>query len=140
MFQRAALLASLLGVLAFAGVAAAAGPSKAASSINGPTIVSSAGATALAAPLSAARFGDVITFDVSTTATTSPFVNLQCFQNGTLVAQGWNAYFAGGLGDRTFTLTSPTWTGGAADCTADLDMFVNYKWKVLASTAFHVDA
>jgi hypothetical protein len=85
--------------------------------------------------------GDVVMFDVSTTATDQPFVNLKCFQNGVLVANGWKGYFAGSL-DTTwgFGLGSGAWQGGAAECTAWLDMYTKQGWKQLASTSFHVDA
>jgi hypothetical protein len=85
----------------------------------------------------APNWNDVVTFNISTTATTEPWVNLQCSQNGVVVAQGWDGYFVGSLTSRTFGLYSPQWTGGAADCTAYL---TTPQWAVLASTSFHVDA
>src|SRR3954454_2125665 len=144
MLHRIALAVSLVAALAFAGVAAAsngAGPTKTtASSISAPVILTPTASTATAVARPGVHFGDTVPFDVSTAETTSPFVNLTCFQNRDLVAQGWAAFFEGGLGGRSFTLVSPMWTGGAADCTANLDVYVNYRWKVLASTSFHVDA
>ena len=87
------------------------------------------------------NWGDVVTFNVSTTATTQPYVNLQCFENGVLVANGWNGFFNGALNtSQNFGLNSGAWTGGAADCTAWLDMYTKQGWKQLASTGFHVDA
>lgn len=87
------------------------------------------------------NYGDVVTFNVSTTATDRPFVNLQCFQNGVLVANGWNGYFEGALNtSRDFGLSSAVWRSGAAECTAWLDMSTNRGWRHLASTSFHVDA
>lgn len=142
MLRRIAFAMSFAAALAFAGVAVAAngaGSKKASSSSISPPIVVSSG---IAAPTSttAPQFGDTVTFDVSTAATTTPFVNLDCFQNGALVGQGWASFFSGGS-PGTFGLSSPIWTSGAADCTADLGMFSkNGKWKVLASTSFHVDA
>ena len=85
------------------------------------------------------HYGDPVTFDVSTTETAYPYVNLKCFQNGNLVAEGWAGFFDGALGTRTFGLYSPLWTGGAAECTAWLDMNSNGRWKQLASTSFRVD-
>jgi hypothetical protein len=142
MLKRTALAASLLGALALAGAAFAgngAGSNKSSSSsISPPVVVSSS--TAPDAATTAPNFGDTVTFEVSTTATTTPFVNLNCYQNSALVAQGWATFFAGGT-PGTFGLSSPIWKSGAADCTADLGMFSNNgKWKVLASTSFHVDA
>jgi hypothetical protein len=142
MLKRIAPAASLLAVLAFAGAAVAgngAGPNKSSSSsISAPVVVSTIAAP-VGAATSAPQYHDVITFNVSTTATTSPFVNLRCYQNGAQVGEGWATFFTGGT-PGTFGLYSNSWTGGAADCTADLGMFTsNSKWKVLASTSFHVN-
>lgn len=88
------------------------------------------------------NYRDVVLFNVSTTATTQPFVNLKCYQNGGLVLNGWNGYFDGALNStRNFGLSSASWQGGAADCTAYLEMYArNGRWTQLASTSFHVDA
>jgi hypothetical protein len=86
------------------------------------------------------NYGDIVVFNVSTTATTQPFVNLQCFQNGALVESSTNGYFVGSFnptGD--FGLNSPAWHGGAADCTAWLEVLTNQGFKHLGSTSFHVD-
>jgi hypothetical protein len=141
MLKKTLFALSLVLALVFAG-AALAGKTAGTSSITGPFVVaaSPAGSAAAATSTITPHFGDTITFDVSSTQTAAPFVNLLCYQNGQLVAEGWTSFFAGGLGDGTFRLYSGTWTGGAADCTANLDMFVNYKWKVLASTSFQVAA
>jgi hypothetical protein len=137
MSKRHAVLVPLAAALAlaFASFAVAnngVGPNKSSSSIS----LSSGTASLTSAP----RYGDVVTFDVSTNETIYPFVNLQCSQNNKLVASSWSAYFAGGFGGESFGLNSPAWAGGAAECTANLDTLVNGKWKVLASTSFHVDA
>ena len=137
MFNRIATAAAILVALAVAGTASAAA-SKSSSSISQPIVVA-AGSLAPASS-TAPQFGDSITFSVSTTATDNPFVNLNCYQNSALVAQGWASFFPGGA-PGTFGLASPLWKSGAADCTADLGMFAsNGKWKVLASTNFHVNA
>jgi hypothetical protein len=78
-----------------------------------------------------------IRFNVFTTATAEPGVNLKCYQGGALVAQGWEGYFERSLSDGNFRLNSPMWTGGEADCTADL---TTPQKAVLASTSFHVYA
>jgi hypothetical protein len=84
---------------------------------------------------------DVVTFNVSTTATTEPFVNLQCYQDGVKVLEGWQGFFDGALNTtRNFGLYSGVWHGGATDCTAWLDMYTGRGWSQLASTSFHVDA
>jgi hypothetical protein len=143
MLSRIALAATLLSVLTVTGAALAGnggGSNKSPSSwISAPRVVSSS-SPSLTAATSGPRYGDVLTFDVSTNQTSNPFVNLLCYQNGTLVLNGWSTFFAGGLGDRTFGLGSAAWRSGAADCTANLDTYSNGKWKVLASTSFHVDA
>ena len=84
-----------------------------------------------------AHYDQTVTFNISTTATDQPWVGLKCYQNGTLVAEGWDGYFQGSLSGRNFVLASPSWTGGDADCTASL---TTPQWAVLASTSFHVYA
>lgn len=144
MLRKIAFATSLAAALALTGVAFAAngaGSNKnAASSISPPIVVSVGTPTAAPATTTTPSYGDVVTFNVSTTATTTPFVNLNCYQNGALVAQGWATFFAGGT-PGSFGLASPLWKSGAADCTADLGMYSNNgKWNVLASSSFHVDA
>jgi hypothetical protein len=84
-----------------------------------------------------AHYGQSVTFNISTTATTEPWVHLVCSQNGAMVAQGWAGYFDGSLGGRDFTLSSGSWTSGAGDCTAYL---TKPDGSVLGSTSFHVYA
>lgn len=83
------------------------------------------------------NWNDVVTFDISTTSTTSPYVHLICSQNGVVVAQGWAGYFDGALGGRNFGLSSPSWTSGAASCKANLETSTG---SVLASTTVNVGA
>src|SRR6478672_818060 len=101
------------------------------------------GTISLASPLvvdgngnGTANWADVVSFDISTTATTEPWVNLVCSQNGVVVAQGWNGYFVGSITSRNFGLYSSYWNSGAADCVAYL---TTPTWSRLASTSFHVD-
>ena len=82
-----------------------------------------------------AHYGQVVRFNISTTATAEPWVNLKCYQGGTLVAQSSEGYFERSLSDGDFGLYSPKWTGGDADCTAFLK---TPQGSVLASTTFHV--
>lgn len=84
-----------------------------------------------------AHYGQTVTFNVSTTSTDQPWVHLMCYQGGALVAEGWNGYFDASLTGRNFGLSSPKWTGGAADCTAYV---TTPQWAVLGSTSFHVYA
>jgi hypothetical protein len=126
-------IASLAAALALAAPAVAAPAGNGGGSTKSSiTLVQPTAATTAGWP----RYGDQASFAVSTT-NSDPWVNLQCFQNGTLVAQGWaNLAYA----EPTFVLSSPSWTGGAADCTAYLDTWANGHMKPLASTSFHVEA
>jgi len=138
--SKIAVALSLVIALAFAGVASAGKPSGS-SSINGPFLAASpSGPAVTGATAITPHFGDIVTFTVSTTATSNPFVNVNCYQGGVLVMNSWSAFFPGGSG-QGFGLYSPSWQSGAADCQADLGMLTNNgKWKVLASKSFHVDA
>jgi hypothetical protein len=66
------------------------------------------------------NWGDQVTFTVSTTATDRPTVRLYCYQSGNLVYTFSAGFFAGYPWTRVFGLSSQSWTGGAADCTASL--------------------
>ena len=80
-------------------------------------------------------WGDFVTFNISTTATDQPWVELDCYQNGVRVSQGWDGYFTGSLTSRNFGLYSPQWTGGPASCTAYLE---TPTWAKLGQTTFSV--
>ena len=86
--------------------------------------------------------GDTVTFNVSTTATDEPFVNLQCFQNGVRVLNGSAGFFSWAMNAPyyDFTLNSGMWTSGAADCTAYLQVSTTRGWSKLGSTSFHASA
>ncbi len=83
----------------------------------------------------APNYGDTITFNVSTTATTQPYVEVTCSQNGAVVYSAWAGFYDGYLwpGQRLMPLSSPSWTGGAASCVATLN-------TSLARLAFSVGA
>ena len=89
------------------------------------------------------HFGQKVTFTVSTSSTTKPWVVAKCYQNGTLVYEQANGIFATSL-NQTFTLgPTPAWSGGAAACTAYLQNWDGYsKGKIvtLASMNFSVYA
>ena len=128
MLRTATCIASIAAALALGAPAAqAAPPAKSSSSISLPAGVSPS-------------WGDSIKFEVSTTVTDKPYVEVNCWQGGVLVGQGWAGYFADALGDGSFGLYSSTWTSGAADCTAWVEDYAGGRWKKLASTSFHVDA
>jgi len=105
------------------------------SSISAPVMVTDQGTPGLS-------HGDSITFNVSTTATDEPFVNLRCFQNGALVLNGSAGFFAWSMNAPyyDFTLNSGMWPSGAGDCTAYLQMSTRKGWSTLASVSFHVNA
>ena len=89
----------------------------------------------------APNWNDQITFDVSTTATTKPWVKLNCYQNGLWVSTSTAGFFPAYAWAPNFTLASGGWTSGASDCTATLYMVTsNGRSRNLASLSFHVDA
>ena len=81
----------------------------------------------------APNWGDTITFNVSSTSTT-PYVSVRCRQGGTLVYAADAGFYDSypWPGARLMPLSSPSWTGGAADCTTTLNDS--------PSLSFHVDA
>jgi hypothetical protein len=88
-----------------------------------------------------AHYGQRVTFEVATTATTQPFLDLGCYQNGTLVYSGHAGYFESYAWpwNKILTLSSSTWTGGEADCTAWLySVSSTGKATILATVNFHV--
>ena len=86
---------------------------------------------------------DKITFAVSTTATTKPWVTVTCDQDGTQVYKASNGIFATSL-NQIFTLGSNSWSSGAASCTAYLQNWSSYSKRGtitnLASMSFSVGA
>jgi len=91
----------------------------------------------------APNWGDTVTFNVSTTATTQPIVSAACVQNGAQVYYHEGGFYAGNPWpwDKMFELKSYSWSGGAADCTATL-AYTNQRGShvVLAAISFHVNA
>ena len=87
-----------------------------------------------------AHYGQKVTFAVSTTATSQPFVVLKCYRSGTLVYELANGIFPTSLG-QVFTLgPTPSWSSGAADCTASLQNWSGRTPATLATLNFHVYA
>jgi len=66
------------------------------------------------------NWGDTVTFNVSTTATSQPSVIADCYQKGALVYRHFGFFYGDPSPSRNFVLQSYAWTGGAADCTATL--------------------
>jgi hypothetical protein len=88
------------------------------------------------------HFGQRVTFNVSTSATQYPWVTVNCSQNGQNVYHASKGIFPTSLG-QTFTLgPTPTWSGGDAECTADLENWDSASKhggvQKLNSMSFHV--
>ena len=88
------------------------------------------------------NWGDVIRFTPITTATTAPHVRMLCTQGGTVVYSSQAGYFEGYPWPWTqnFSLSSQSWTGGAADCTATMYFFDGRKTPDLATITFRAEA
>lgn len=133
------LVASLIfgvvgGVVGWAAFAAPHKPSGGTSTITGPIMVTDINGDGLP------NWNDTVSFNVSTTATSQPYVNLVC--SGTNVGyNSWKGVFPGSLDTNwNFTLSSGGWTGGPADCTATLGMYTKHGFSKLTTTSFHVNA
>jgi hypothetical protein len=131
-------IAIIVGTIVALVVGATAYAAKPTSSLN---LVLLPSGTALAAANSEPSQGGQITFDVSTTQTNRPSVNVRCYQDGTWVYDGWQSFWPTAPHDPIFTLSSNYWTSGAADCTARLVYFNQQgQERTLASMDFHVAA
>ncbi len=87
-----------------------------------------------------AHVGQQVTFAVTTTATASPFVSLNCYQGGVWVYTASAGFFAAYPWSRNFTLSSIAWMSGEADCTARLYSTKNgTRTTTLATASFHVN-
>ena len=90
----------------------------------------------------APNWGDTVTFNVSTTATTQPNVSLTCSQNGTVVYGAVSGFYAGYPWPSTqyMRLSSTNWSGGAANCVAQLYYISGTSTVNLASISFTAGA
>jgi hypothetical protein len=88
------------------------------------------------------HWGQNVTFTISTSATTEPYVSLDCYQNGALVYGAMAGFFPSypWPGSQIFPLASPSWSGGAASCTAKLYYFNGRKNITLTSLNIPVHA
>lgn len=85
------------------------------------------------------NWGDTVRFDVSTTATIAPNVDLICTQGGTVVYGATTGYYDGYKWPWTqnMNLKSQLWTGGDAACVATLYTFDHRGRKsTLATLSF----
>lgn len=90
-----------------------------------------------------AHWNQRVTFDIQTTQTDKPYVDLSCSQGGAVVYRNSAGYFDGypWPWNQTMTLSSQAWTGGDADCTARLYSATNSgATTTLATMSFHVAA
>ena len=90
------------------------------------------------------HFGQKVTFNVSTTSTQYPWVDVKCSQNGSVVYHQANGIFPTSL-NQIFTLgPTPSWTGGDADCVAALQNWDSYSKNgsitTITTMSFHVYA
>ena len=131
----AAVIASLLIVVvagtAFAGKPGSSGTTSS-SSLSLKMVVDQ---NADGAP----NWNDQVTFNVSTGATTKPWVKLNCYQGSAWVSTSTAGFFPDYPWAPTFTLASGGWMSGAADCTATLYAVTsNGRSKTLATLSLHV--
>ena len=84
------------------------------------------------------NWGDTVTFNTSTTATTEPHVDLICSQNGTVVYSATSGFYASypWPWTKNMTLKSTSWSGGQASCTARLYYFSGTSSVTLATLPF----
>jgi len=88
------------------------------------------------------NWGDTVTFNVSTTATSQPVVSLSCYQNGSLVFSSSAGFYPDYAYPwlRNFILSSTAWSSGAATCTATLEYYNGKRMATLATLSFPVYA
>ena len=88
------------------------------------------------------NWGDAITFNVTTSATTEPHVDVSCSQGGVVVYGAATGFYASYPWPWTqiMTLSSQSWTGGAASCTATLSAYSGTSVTTLATLSFQVGA
>ena len=133
------ILTYAASVLAMLSLSAAALAGKQNSSLS---LVVLSGDTARSAGTAAAgaTYGGDITFDVATSQTDRPFVNVRCYQGDSFVYDAWHGFFDGYYTDPVFTLDSSYWPGGAASCTARLVDWAGNgaRERTLATTSFAV--
>src|SRR5688572_18893566 len=97
-----AALTLAASLLVLAGTALAGKPGSSLSLV----VLSSSSSTALASAAAEPSYGDQVTFEVSSSQTSRPFVNLRCYQSGVFVYDAWHGFFAGYMPEPNFTLAS----------------------------------
>ena len=134
----ATILALVVALLAPAAIAAKGSGGKGKPGVDGGSSLT----LVLLDSTDVPHYGQQVTFDVSTSATSRPYVQLSCYQGETLVAAGSAGFYDDypWPWERNFTLSSNSWTGGAADCVTDLTYWNGRRWITLTSLSFHVYA
>ena len=133
----ATALAALILVMAPTATAGSKGKGGAGSSASSMTLVVLDSSDGLP------HWGQSIRFDVTTSETTQPHVSVDCYQGPELVYVAATGYYDGYAWPwtQTMVLSSGAWTGGAADCQAELYKLDYKRGKtVLGRLAFHVYA
>jgi hypothetical protein len=88
----------------------------------------------------APAYGDSVVFDVVSSAS-MPWVENQCFVDGTLVYSDIRGYFPSYYRSQMFTLGfTGLWQSGPADCIATLFRISNGHRRTLDSVTYHVNA
>ena len=129
-----AMVAGAVAALVFAATAFAGKPASSLEQVVGPS-----GTETAAASTPEPSYGGQITFDVQTTQSDRPFVNVRCYQGDSWVYDGWKGFYSSYYTEPVFTLSSGYWTGGAADCTARLLYYDRQgRDRMLATLDFHV--
>ena len=89
-----------------------------------------------------AHWGQRVTYTVSTTATTSPYVSTTCYKGTTLVLSTSAGFFPSypWPDAQIVPLKTQVWTGGDADCTARLYSMDGGRQTILKTLSFHAYA
>lgn len=87
--------------------------------------------------LTSQSFGGLVTFNVSTSRTDQPWVNVSCSQGADVVYTQWHGFYDSYEFGQVFTLgPTPSWTSGPAKCEARLVVWGKSSYRTLASTLF----
>ncbi|MDQ1455622.1 MAG: hypothetical protein QOH28_1242 [Actinomycetota bacterium] len=85
------------------------------------------------APGTAPSHGQTITFSVTSSAS-QPYVQLNCFQGGSIVYSHQAGFYAGYPWSHNYVLSSNSWVSGSAACTATLEHNSNRGTTVTDAT------
>jgi hypothetical protein len=139
------LIVALVLVLALAPIAFAAKAAKPSGGGGGGSTGSNSISLVVSTDLNgngSPNWSDTITYNVSTTVTSSPSVKTTCYQNGVAVLWTTASFYAGNPFSYMdyLALKSGMWTGGAADCMAVMYYSSGKRTITLSTLSYHVDA